>query len=138
MRFFAGTCSARAVIFAAEEDFGITPVEAQACGTPVLAFGRGGAAETVVDGVTGLLYAEQSAAAIQRAVAEFELVEDGFDPEAIRRHALQFSAERLRTEFTQYVSARWVEHQRRLGTGAHRLQPAAPRGSAYAAEDATV
>ena len=62
---------ARAFIFAAEEDFGITPVEAQACGTPVLAFGRGGASETVLDGVTGLLFHEQSSRGNSASGARF-------------------------------------------------------------------
>lgn len=105
---------ARAFIFAAEEDFGITPVEAQACGTPVLAFGRGGAAETVVDRVTGLLFHEQSATAIEAVVHKFELLEAGFDHAAIRTHSLRFSTERFRREFVQYVNARWHEHRKRL------------------------
>jgi len=53
--------SAEAFVFAAEEDFGIVPVEAQACGTPVIAFARGGAAETIVEGQTGLFFREQTA-----------------------------------------------------------------------------
>jgi glycosyltransferase involved in cell wall biosynthesis len=105
---------ARAFIFAAEEDFGITPVEAQACGTPVLAFSRGGAAETVVDQVTGLLFHEQSAAAIQQAVLDFESVEDSFEPAVIRANALRFSADRFREEFRRYVDARWNEHEKKL------------------------
>jgi glycosyltransferase involved in cell wall biosynthesis len=103
---------ARAFIFAAEEDFGITPVEAQACGTPVLAFGRGGAAETVVDRVTGLLFHEQSSAAIQQVVQEFESIEDSFEPAIIRANALRFSTERFRDEFTRYIYARWSEHKK--------------------------
>ena len=103
---------ARAFIFAAEEDFGITPVEAQACGTPVLAFGRGGAAETVVDYATGLLFHEQSAEAIRDVVRRFEVIEDSFDHEAIRAHALRFSTERFRDEFRNYLHARWIEHRR--------------------------
>jgi glycosyltransferase involved in cell wall biosynthesis len=105
---------ARAFIFAAEEDFGITPVEAQACGTPVLAFGRGGAAETVIDQVTGLLFNEQSAAAIEAVVRTFETMESEFDPELIRAHSLRFSTERFRGEFRQYVQTKWREHVRKL------------------------
>jgi glycosyltransferase involved in cell wall biosynthesis len=105
---------ARAFIFAAEEDFGITPVEAQACGTPVLAFSRGGAAETVVDRVTGLLFHEQTPAAIQQAVRDFESIEDRFDPAAIRANALRFSTDRFRGEFRRYVDARWNEHKIRV------------------------
>ena len=83
---------ARAFIFAAEEDFGITPVEAQACGTPVLAFGKGGAAETVIDGLTGLLFHEQKRRGHRRrAVRKFEAIEDSFDPSVIRANALRFS-----------------------------------------------
>ena len=105
---------ARAFVFAAEEDFGITPVEAQACGTPVLAFGRGGAAETVVDGVTGLLFHEQTSAAIQQVVAKFEAIQPGFDADAIRAHALRFSTERFRSEFKQYVYDKWDDHMRKI------------------------
>jgi glycosyltransferase involved in cell wall biosynthesis len=114
---------ARAFIFAAEEDFGIAPVEAQACGTPVLAFGRGGASETVVDRVTGLLFHEQSASAIEAVVREFEQVEDSFDPEVIRAHSLHFSTDRFRREFRQYVHARWHEHTRRLAQPGPRPLP---------------
>jgi glycosyltransferase involved in cell wall biosynthesis len=105
---------ARAFIFAAEEDFGITPVEAQACGTPVLAFGRGGAAETVVDQVTGLLFHEQTPEAIEQVVRKFESMEYKFDPEVIREHSLRFSTERFRAEFRQYVHARWHEHLKKI------------------------
>jgi glycosyltransferase involved in cell wall biosynthesis len=105
---------ARAFIFAAEEDFGITPVEAQACGTPVLAFGRGGAAETVVDRVTGLLFHEQSSEAIQQVVQEFESIEDSFEPAIIRENALRFSADRFRDQFTRYIYAKWSEHEKNI------------------------
>ncbi len=105
---------ARAFIFAAEEDFGITPLEAQACGTPVLAYGRGGATETVVNGATGLLFHEQSADAIVAAVGQFERIETKFDPERIRDHALRFSTQRFREEFTRSVLARWEKHVAKL------------------------
>lgn len=105
---------AKAFIFAAEEDFGIAPLEAQACGTPVLAFGKGGARETVVDGVTGLFFYEQSAPAICDAVERFERNEDRFDPKLIRAHAERFSDRAFRQNFQHFVKSRWSEHQRAL------------------------
>jgi glycosyltransferase involved in cell wall biosynthesis len=101
---------ARAFVFAAEEDFGIAPVEAQACGTPVIAYGRGGALETVRgDGAapTGLFFAEQSAAAIGDAVRRFESAAAAFDPAACRAHAETFSVDKFRSRFEHFVDARW-------------------------------
>jgi len=107
---------ARAFIFAAEEDFGVAPLEAQACGTPVLAFGKGGALETVVDGATGLHFHEQSADAIRDVVERFErLPMDYFDPEALRVHADQFSVKNFRAQFRAFVDGRWAEHVAALG-----------------------
>lgn len=102
---------AKAFVFAAEEDFGIVPIEAQACGTPVIAFGKGGAAETVVDGVTGVHFHEQTAEAICEAVGRFEAQAAGFDPEVLRAQALKFSTERFRREFRAFVEAKWAAHQ---------------------------
>ncbi len=112
---------ARAFIFAAEEDFGITPVEAQACGTPILAYARGGSAETVIDGVTGLHFHQQTPLAIEAVVRDFEAIEDQFDPETIRSHSLRFSTERFRREIRAFVDARWTEHRHRLDPPRKRL-----------------
>jgi glycosyltransferase involved in cell wall biosynthesis len=110
---------ARAFIFAAEEDFGVAPLEAQACGTPVLAFGKGGSLETVVDRVTGLHFHEQSADAICDAVERFErMPADFFDAEALRAHADQFSTKNFRQQFRAYVDSRWAEHLAWLAAGA--------------------
>jgi len=103
---------AKAFIFMAEEDFGITPLEAQACGTPVLAFGRGGASETVIDGLTGFHFWEQSAHAVCDVVAKFESSTITFDPATIRQHAERFSIARFRTEFKDLVMAKWQAHSR--------------------------
>ena len=90
--------NAKAFIFAAEEDFGITPVEAQACGTPVIAFGRGGSLETVVPAgerphATGVFFHEQTPEAIAAAVHRFDALADGIKPEDCRDNALRFSVE---------------------------------------------
>jgi glycosyltransferase involved in cell wall biosynthesis len=105
---------AKAFIFAAEEDFGIAPLEANACGTPVLAFGRGGARETVKDGITGLLFHEQSADAICEVVERFETTNQNFDPHCLRTHAEQFSTALFQKKFRSFVESKWAAHQREL------------------------
>lgn len=83
------TRDARACVFMAEEDFGIATVEAQACGTPVIAYGKGGAADIVQHGETGLLFPEQSAPSLRAAVAAFEAL--ALSPRACRANAERFS-----------------------------------------------
>lgn len=104
--------AARAFVFAAEEDFGITPVEAQACGTPVIAYGRGGALETVVPlgqaAPTGIFFAEQSAAAIEEAIQRFE-ASSGFLPEDCAANAARFSEENFRARFSELVLQSWQQ-----------------------------
>jgi len=99
---------ARAFVFAAEEDFGITPVEAQACGTPVIAYGRGGALETVTglesELPTGLFFDSQTKESIIEAVEKFEMNESSFDPHTCRNNAMRFGEERFRQEFAGWVN----------------------------------
>lgn len=99
---------AKGFVFAAEEDFGIVPVEAQACGTPVIAFGKGGALETVIDGKTGVFFFEQTEAAIRQAIDKFEN-EFEFHPQFIRQHAMSFSTERFNAQFKAFVDAKCEE-----------------------------
>lgn len=94
---------ARAFVFAPHEDFGIAPLEAQACGTPVIAYGRGGALETVVDGTTGVFFGEQTVEALQEGLKRFEKVEATFDPAVIREHAEQFSEDVFKQQFRRLV-----------------------------------
>ena len=82
-------CRARAVLLPGEEDFGIVPVEAQACGTPVIAFARGGALETVKEGETGIFFHEPTAESLADALQRARAI--AFDREALHRHAEQFS-----------------------------------------------
>jgi len=92
---------ARAFIFPAEEDFGIVPVEAMAAGRPVIAFKHGGAAETVVEGVTGTFFSEQSPQCLIDAVKNFD--PEKYDSMKIRQHAEKFSKERFKKEFKEAV-----------------------------------
>lgn len=92
---------AKGFLFAAEEDFGIVVVEAQAAGTPVIAFGKGAALETVVADQTGLFYDKQDVTSLIAAVQEFEKKE--FDPNQIRAHAQKFNRQRFVTEFKHFV-----------------------------------
>jgi glycosyltransferase involved in cell wall biosynthesis len=103
---------ARAFIFAAEEDFGIAPIEAQACGVPVIAFGRGGALETIkgayvseksVEGKTGVFFEEQNIKSLTDGICFFEEHEKEFDKELIRKNAMTFSAERFEKEFKETI-----------------------------------
>ncbi len=102
---------ARAFVFAAEEDFGIAPVEAQACGTPVIAFGRGGATETVKDGTTGVFFEEQTTSSLIAAIDRFESME--FDPHAIRANAELFSPDVFRRHISDQVSGHWAAFKAR-------------------------
>ena len=114
---------ARAFIFAAREDFGIVPLEAQACGTPVIAYGKGGSLETVRDGKTGLFFEEQRPAAVAEAVARFERSKADFDPVEIRKHAEHFSIERFRDEFRTFVQKAANDFfSRPQGGGTQRLR----------------
>ncbi len=100
--------NARAFVFAAEEDFGIVPVEAQACGTPVIAYGRGGAQETVVPGKTGLFFPEQTADHLRTAVEQFESIRESLDPSVIRANAERFAPEVFRDAFTRMVNTEYA------------------------------
>ena len=104
--------AARAFVFAAEEDFGIAPVEAQACGTPVIAYARGGALETVragdVPNPTGVYFDSQTVPAVIEAVERFERERSGILAEDCRRNAERFSAARFREEFAALVEREWA------------------------------
>ena len=99
---------ARAFVFAAEEDFGITPVEAQACGTPVIAYGKGGALETVIDHTrpnpTGIFFTEQTTESLTQAITVFEENESKLTPANCRNNAMRFSEERFRDEFSAFMT----------------------------------
>lgn len=102
---------AKAFVFAAEEDFGITPVEAQACGTPVIAFGKGGVLETIrpygEQNPTGIFFKKQTVTDVVNAITEFEKISSAILPIDCRSNAIRFSNERFQMEINNYVNNKW-------------------------------
>ena len=99
------TQNCRALLFPGEEDFGIVPLEAMAAGRPVIAYGSGGALDTVVEGQTGTFFAEQTVESLEHAIARNEAIENDFDPQRIRRHAKSFASDVFRERFSTFVEA---------------------------------
>jgi glycosyltransferase involved in cell wall biosynthesis len=112
---------ARAFVFAADEDFGIAPVEAQAAGCPVIAYGRGGVHETVVGwpkpGATGIFFEAQKPAALEAAVSLFEAHEEDFALEACQFNAERFAEERFQRQIRATVGELWERFQRGESVG---------------------
>lgn len=94
---------AKAFLFASEEDFGIVPVEAMMAGTPVIAYGKWGATESVADGETGIFFSPQTAEALSEAVEKFEKMD--FDREKIQKHAEKFSKERFQENIQKFIES---------------------------------
>jgi glycosyltransferase involved in cell wall biosynthesis len=99
-----------AFLFPADEDFGIAPVEAMACGRPVVAFKKGGALETVKEGITGVFFEEQTAASLAGAMKRARGI--AFDPAAIRDHAVRFDTKIFKKRFGDFVRQAWEEYSR--------------------------
>lgn len=93
---------AKALVFPAHEDFGILPVEAMACGTPVIAYSTGGTTETVIENHTGIFFDHQDISSINDAINRFEQIIDWSRP-ATRRHAEHFSLARFKQNLTIYL-----------------------------------
>jgi hypothetical protein len=102
---------ARAFVFAAEEDFGITVVEAQACGTPVICYRRGGVLDTVIPGCTGLFFPEQTPESLASVLDQFEKIEGSFEPERIRANAERFRASEFRRRFSELFTTQFLLRQ---------------------------
>jgi glycosyltransferase involved in cell wall biosynthesis len=108
--------SCQALIFPGEEDFGIVPLEAQASGRPVIAYGKGGALETVLPLAaelgrpTGIFFQESTAESLIMAVRAFQKNSHRFDPAAIRDQACRFSRDRFKVQIRDYLAARSREH----------------------------
>ena len=108
----------QALVFPGEEDFGITPLEAQASGRPVIAYGRGGALETVVplesggsEPASGVFFTKQTAESLLTAVQFFQKNRHRFEPAEIRQHACKFSRERFKAQISDYIAARVSEQK---------------------------
>lgn len=104
---------AKAFVFAADEDFGMIPIEAQSCGTPVIAYGHGGSLETVNGGKTGLFFNEQTPEAIVEAVNKFESMgSQPFAPADCRQWAEGFSEDRFKREIKEFVEEKYEEFKK--------------------------
>jgi glycosyltransferase involved in cell wall biosynthesis len=102
----------RAFLFPGEEDFGITPLEAQASGRPIIAYGAGGALASVIDGVTGTFFHEQTVESLAQVLASFD--ERRFDPKIIHNHALEFDKPRFQRRIQQFIETKLQEHKSKL------------------------
>jgi len=105
---------AKALIFPQIEDFGITPLEAMASGTPVIAFNKGGALETVKENETGVFFNEQTPESLNKAIEKFEKIEKNFDREKIRKHTAQFDTENFEKQLMEFISEKWEILQKNL------------------------
>ncbi len=105
-------CRCKAFIFPGEEDFGITPVESQACGRPVIAYGEGGALETIIEGTTGMFFKKQTTESLIKAVEKFEEIKDNFNPEKMRENALRFDKEIFKKKVKMFIEEKYIKFKK--------------------------
>lgn len=122
--------NAKAFVFAAEEDFGISPVEAQACGTPVIAYGKGGVLETVCGldhpQPTGVFYEEQTVSSLVAAIGEFEAAHARITAQACRANAERFSGQRFEEELKNFVESRLAAARLARQPAQYKMHQASP------------
>ncbi len=102
---------AEALIFPQLEDFGIVPLEAMASGRPVIAYGKGGALDTVIDNETGILFKEQTELHLKTAVEKYLKNKDKFNPQAIRAHAEKFDQKQFKKNLLNFIQEKWEKWQ---------------------------
>lgn len=102
----------KALIFPGEEDFGLTPIEAMSVGRPVIAFAKGGVAESVIENKTGVFFKKSDAVSLNKAINYFENNQNKFKPEYCQERAMEFSKERFSDEFKQYVENKYNSYQK--------------------------
>ena len=99
----------RAFVFPGEEDFGIMPLESQACGRPVIAFGKGGAMETVIGDETGVFFYQQTLDALVEAIKYFISIEERYSTKIIRDHAERFNIDRFKSQVSSFVEENYIK-----------------------------
>lgn len=104
---------ARALIFPQDEDFGLVPLEAMACGTPVIAYFSGGVKETIINEKTGLFFYKQTEKDLEDSIRKFEITKDNFNPEVIRNHALNFNEKIFKEKFKNAIIKFYEEYKNR-------------------------
>ena len=102
---------AEALIFPQLEDFGITPLESMASGRPVIAYGKGGALDTVIDEKTGILFKEQTSLHLKAAIEKYQKLKNTFKPEELRKHAEEFDQKNFEKKFMKYLKEKWEKWQ---------------------------
>jgi glycosyltransferase involved in cell wall biosynthesis len=105
---------ARGYVHAAEDDFGITPVEAQAAGCPVIAYAKGGVLETVIEGRTGFFYPQQSVDSLVAAIKRFEQEYQRLNCVIIQQNAMRFGKQRFQRELARFIELKWSEFRKNL------------------------
>lgn len=109
----------KAFVFPGEEDFGITPLEAQASGRPVIAYGKGGALETVVEGATGLFFYNQTVESLSQAILEFEGSICKYDSKVIRDNAMKFDVEIFKEKIISFINEKYEEYNSSMRGNKH-------------------